>query len=204
VDVEGHAEEGCQVCGRGPATSVDVMQVTGMVVLFRTSTVKGRLCRECATAVARRAISHNLLFGWWGLIAAFVNLFIVVANVVTLLRVRRLPQPSGDTVGPRIAPARPVLQTPGPYVAGAATIIVLSLLVGAALRSDPVGAGRVGRCVVIDQPHLRVRSIVPCDGGEDGTVIAASSSADACPAEADGALPESEGDDVLLCIDVDA
>jgi hypothetical protein len=73
--------------------TVTFRQCTGLVLVFRVLTFKGRYCRECAELTFQRTTRHTLLTGWWGVFAVFANIYIVCANLLMYRRVRALGRP---------------------------------------------------------------------------------------------------------------
>ena len=83
----------CDSCQRAPATGVVVRRHVGMLLVQRFVKVRANLCRECGSRILRQYTLRTLWQGWWGLISFFANAFTILANVVYLLKLRRLPSP---------------------------------------------------------------------------------------------------------------
>ena len=70
---------------------IRLRQHTGMVVLMRmqTFTVQGTLA-ECEAAY-KRAQTHNLIVGWWGVFSfLFMNWIAILGNMSAIAGVRKL------------------------------------------------------------------------------------------------------------------
>lgn len=71
----------CEVCrDRRPVLRVAYYQNTGLLVVRRTETVKGMVCRSCSVRTFVRFEVHTLFLGWWGLISALVTPIYLVTN----------------------------------------------------------------------------------------------------------------------------
>ena len=88
----------CVVCGREPAARATFTANTGMVILSQWRKLAGPFCRECGLEVYRRQMAHTLAAGWWGFIAFFINLIVILANVRAWRSVSRLPEPTTPAV----------------------------------------------------------------------------------------------------------
>jgi hypothetical protein len=61
----------CDACGRmEPSTSLRFFKNTGMVIMFRTESAGGTLCRSCGLELFSKMTLHTLVLGWWGMIAS--------------------------------------------------------------------------------------------------------------------------------------
>ncbi|MFF3607390.1 hypothetical protein [Streptomyces sp. NPDC002463] len=106
---QGYAR-GCEVCGAQPAAAVTVRAHQGMIVVMRTVTRRGVLCRTGGLAVYRKTTSDTLVTGRWGLFSLFVTPFVVLGNVLgARSALRRLPEPYG-ALRPLLDPGRRVLR----------------------------------------------------------------------------------------------
>ncbi|MFI0976109.1 hypothetical protein ACH4SP_03665 [Streptomyces sp. NPDC021093] len=159
-------QAGCEVCGAQPATSVTVRSHQGMVVIMRTVTRRGVLCRTCGLAVYRQMTSSTLVTGWWGLFSLFVTPFVVLANVLgARAALRRLPEPYG-ALRPPLDPGRRVLRR-GPAMLILTPIALVSLAiptlvaVGLLAGDDAPVALSVGDCVhnEADWPEQRLTKV---------------------------------------------
>ncbi len=85
----------CHSCAQeGPTKRVTFRQNIGVVLLRFTTDKEGRFCKTCLRHHFWRTTLVTLVFGWWGLLSFFVTLFILPANVLTMLRAARLPEPN--------------------------------------------------------------------------------------------------------------
>ena len=90
----------CDACGRSePATTVRFFKNTGMVIMFRSESAGGRLCRSCGLDLGLRMTMWTLALGWWGMISFFVNIAFVANNFGNLLWAMTLP--SGAAIAVR-------------------------------------------------------------------------------------------------------
>jgi hypothetical protein len=145
--------QGCEVCGAQPAAAVTVRAHQGMIVVMRTVTRRGVLCRTCGLAVYRKMTSDTLVTGWWGLFSLFVTPFVVLGNVLgARSALRRLPEPYGALRPPldpgrrvlRRAPAMLVLTPLALLAAAIPTLLLVGLLAG---PGDEHAGLSVGDCV---------------------------------------------------------
>ncbi|MER5890244.1 hypothetical protein ABT160_40995 [Streptomyces sp. NPDC001941] len=124
----------------------------GMVIVMRTLTRRGTLCRTCGLSVYRQMTSDTLVTGWWGLFSFFVTPFVVLANVLgARSALRRLSEPQG-AVRPPLDPGRRVLRrAPAMLVLTPVALVVLLFaaltVVGLFAGDDDAGTLSVGDCV---------------------------------------------------------
>jgi hypothetical protein len=84
----------CQVCGRQAETKlVAFHQNIGALVIRFRKTVRGQLCRECASEVFRKFQLTNFFLGWWGVISLFMTPILITGNWIAWLRTRSLAAP---------------------------------------------------------------------------------------------------------------
>ena len=100
-----HGVDRCQQCGSFPARRVKFGRVTGMILLFRLHKVEFNACRSCGLSVGRAQQSRTLMTGWWGFISFFCNIWYVLRNAASLVRVSKLDPPTGG-VSPPLDPGR--------------------------------------------------------------------------------------------------
>jgi hypothetical protein len=67
-------------------------------------TYRGPFCRDCGSAVYKKAQGKTLVTGWWGIIAFFINCVFIVQNLVSRSKINRLPKPVGAPVALRRYP----------------------------------------------------------------------------------------------------
>jgi hypothetical protein len=90
----------CDACGRSePSTTVRFFKNTGMIIMFRSESAGGQLCRSCGLDVGLRMTMWTLALGWWGMISFFVNILFVANNFGNLLWALTLP--SGAAIAVR-------------------------------------------------------------------------------------------------------
>ena len=190
----------CVVCGREPAARATFTANTGMVILSQWRKVAGPFCRECGLEVYRRQMAHTLAAGWWGFIAFFINLIVILANVRAWRSVSRLPEPTTPAVRSPLRQGQPLWRRPAAWVAPAlAVLIVIFVAVGVSDR----GASRyAGQCVRFDAGHTKVLA-VPCSDSHDGKVIGVAPTKTSCPAGTSVAFRLTVDEDKVLCVDLD-
>jgi hypothetical protein len=103
----------CRSCGRFPAQVFPIRRHVGMILMQRFVKLRVPLCREHALFYTKQFLLKTLWQGWWGYISFFVNWFVVVADLVILVK-------AGKMAAPMAAP--PVAApTESPYGAPPAT-----------------------------------------------------------------------------------
>ena len=90
----------CVVCGMVPTKTVSIQRNVGMILLFRVTTLKKPLCRVHGRKVTREYLGKTLVFGWWGAISLFVNLFVIASDLKSLGAFRGLPEPTRPAMSP--------------------------------------------------------------------------------------------------------
>ncbi len=101
---------GCVVCGRGPTARLRLRRVTGMLNVFRWSSLDAPYCRLDGPAAARRWLGLTIALGPWGVLSLFLaSPVAIVYDIVALIRALRLPHPMGrpapGTVAAKVAEA---------------------------------------------------------------------------------------------------
>ncbi len=92
---EAIAVQPCAVCKlQVPTAVLRFRQNIGMVVMRKTATMSGHLCRRCSRAYFSNFTLSTLLLGWWGYISLFVTPFDVISNVWQFMKSQKLPDPS--------------------------------------------------------------------------------------------------------------
>ncbi|MGW2648647.1 LppU/SCO3897 family protein [Streptomyces sp. NPDC001393] len=128
---------GCDVCGGAPTVEVTVRGHQGMVVIMRQLHRRGVFCRTCALAVFRKMQSDTMAQGWWGPMSMLITPVILLINLFTLAKIRKLPEPVGAP-RPGLDPGRPVLARPmgivGLFPLTGFALFVLVVFVGMAVR----------------------------------------------------------------------
>jgi hypothetical protein len=76
----------CQACGRAaPTKKVEFMRNIGALVMRFSRTVRGEMCKRCASKFYWEFTLVTLFAGWWGVISFFYTLYILPANTVYYL-----------------------------------------------------------------------------------------------------------------------
>ena len=103
----------CQKClGPGPTKQVTFMRNIGVIVLRFSSTLSGRLCRNCIDQAFLTMWVPTLFFGWWGVISFVFTLIAVPTGLITYLGALSLPHPVPEPFNPTVG-APPVPLNPG-------------------------------------------------------------------------------------------
>jgi hypothetical protein len=76
-----------------------------MLFARKVTKLEKPMCRVHGPQMTRKFLGKTLVFGWWGVISLFVNLFIVAGNIKALGAFRDLDDPSA----PGSTPTSPVL-----------------------------------------------------------------------------------------------
>lgn len=87
----------CQICGNMRHTkAVTYYRNVGMLVMRRTYTVKGELCRPCIHKYFWEFAWKNLLMGPWGMISLIMMPIYLIQNacqyLVALYKLRDIPE----------------------------------------------------------------------------------------------------------------
>jgi hypothetical protein len=90
----------CQACGRNaPTKYVEFYQNIGVLVVRSMRSVRGNLCKRCIKKYFLKLTGLTLLTGWWGIISAILNPFLILNNVFRYLTSLRMPD-GGDGAFP--------------------------------------------------------------------------------------------------------
>jgi hypothetical protein len=85
----------CRHCGvSAPTKYVEFRRNIGMLVVRRSESIKGTLCKRCINQFFWSYTAVTLIAGWWGVVSFFVTPVFIVLNIVTVLGTIRLPPPS--------------------------------------------------------------------------------------------------------------
>jgi hypothetical protein len=188
----------CEQCGSTPARPVMFGRVTGMILLFRLNKIAFTACRSCGLSVGRAQQSKTLMTGWWGIISFFCNIWYVLRNAVSLVRVSKLDQPSGGVSQP-LDPGRSAFLRLGSLIAVAffgAWILIANAADGPASWSE-------GNCVKLtfDTNGREIAEPKHCSNdGTDMRIVDVVQSEDQCPVQSDGYVTVDETNDIY-CID---
>jgi hypothetical protein len=71
---------------------IQLIKVTGMLVLAHQSTVVHTGTAEELQAVYKKVLIHNLLAGWWEIFAFFWNIIALAANARARRQLQKLTQ----------------------------------------------------------------------------------------------------------------
>ena len=99
----------CQACGIvAPTRFVDFKQNVGMVVLRRSTTVSGYLCKPCVHKHFWKTTGTTLAVGWMSRVSLFIAPVFVVNNVVRYVSVLGMPGVGGADPASRTGKAAAV------------------------------------------------------------------------------------------------
>jgi hypothetical protein len=81
----------CAMCGtRAQLQAVTFTQNVGMLVVRHTKTISGAFCGPCILSTYWSCTLTSALVGWFGMISLIINPFILLINVIQLLRSARV------------------------------------------------------------------------------------------------------------------
>ena len=124
----------CDMCGYAPARPLRQRRIVGAVIAWRSGAVTLDLCRTCGSAYFTETQAQCLLKGWWGLLAVYATVPVLVRNWVHAASHRRhLAEPSSrdpSVVTPLPEPvlARPLRKRPLVYVTSSTALALLVLI----------------------------------------------------------------------------
>lgn len=76
----------CQVCGNArPTTHVSYYRNVGMLIMRRTITMRGEMCKPCIGKLFWEFTGKNILLGPWGFISLIVTPIYLIGNTATYL-----------------------------------------------------------------------------------------------------------------------
>lgn len=83
----------CWVCRRQdvPVVSVELGQVTALIIWIRISRYAAFLCRTCGEALYRQNQKSTLVGGWWSIWGPFMTPYRALANYSSYRKIRKLP-----------------------------------------------------------------------------------------------------------------
>ena len=84
----------CERCGASPAALVKSRRHLGLIIYGRTTTTNGVLCGTHARALVTSDLAKTLVLGWWGVFSFFINIFVVIGQLMTLSEVGRIGHPA--------------------------------------------------------------------------------------------------------------
>ncbi|HVX86200.1 MAG TPA: hypothetical protein VH253_15560 [Phycisphaerae bacterium] len=98
----------CQACGRNaPTKHVRYYQNIGMLFMRQLRTVDGSFCKRCSRHFFLKLTGLTLVTGWWGLISAIMNPFLIINNVVRFVGTLSLAEGADATAPLRAGYERP-------------------------------------------------------------------------------------------------
>src|SRR5215216_1765350 len=81
----------CESCGiESPTKAVTLYQNIGMLVMRRSQTIKGSLCKPCIDSYFWRFTLVNATLGWWGLISLIMTPIFLINNLIQFIGSRSL------------------------------------------------------------------------------------------------------------------
>jgi hypothetical protein len=83
----------CVVCGAVPTRVETIQRHVGMIVLQRFVRLKQPLCKTHGNEITHQYLAKTAREGWWGLIAFFVNIYVVGHDLLVLRRFDALDDP---------------------------------------------------------------------------------------------------------------
>ena len=102
----------CQACGRNaPTKYVEFYQNIGMLVLRSMRSVRGNLCKRCIKKYSLKLTGLTLLTGWWGMISAVINPFLIINNLFRYFASLGMADGGEVAAGPMVTTqaARPIV-----------------------------------------------------------------------------------------------
>ncbi|MEO7908402.1 MAG: hypothetical protein ABIV47_02015 [Roseiflexaceae bacterium] len=91
----------CQSCGlESPTKDVTLHQNIGMLMLRRSQTIKGSLCKPCIDSYFWRFTVVNAMLGWWGLLSLIMTPIFIINNVFQFIGSRGLGETYTGTRSP--------------------------------------------------------------------------------------------------------
>jgi hypothetical protein len=91
TNVQGGTIMPCQSCGlESPTKDVTLHQNIGLLVMRRSQTIKGSLCKPCIDSYFWRFTLVNATLGWWGLISLIMTPIFMINNLIQFIGSRSL------------------------------------------------------------------------------------------------------------------
>lgn len=146
----------CDMCGSAPAARISLRTVIGLFFLHRNNQLDFELCKPCGRSMFREAQSATLIRGWWGVVAPWLNIVILVQNVYKIRSHSRMNAPRSrdpevmTPFPPGIPLARPVASRLGPWLATLAFLAVVGAIVIDAVEAPAEQSPltrQIGTCV---------------------------------------------------------
>ena len=87
----------CQACRKmAPTRYCEFTQGIGMLVVRSSRSIRGNLCRDCASKYFWEMTGLTLLTGWWGMISFVMNIIYIISNVAHFAGSRSLQAPASQ------------------------------------------------------------------------------------------------------------
>lgn len=87
----------CPSCGeQSPLDIYQATKITAFLIMFQTNTEHRVSCASCGRKQKLAAALYCFVAGWWGIKAAFCNVFIIPANLFGALMIRTPTEPSPE------------------------------------------------------------------------------------------------------------
>jgi hypothetical protein len=98
----------CYACGATPTRKLPIRRHRGMIIVQQFFKIHQSLCRDHGVDASKKYLGKTLLEGWWGFVSFFVNIFVVISDIVVWLQYARLPEPIAG-----VAPVAPTAAVSG-------------------------------------------------------------------------------------------
>ncbi|WP_018349945.1 hypothetical protein [Longispora albida] len=172
----------------------------GLMIAYRSITVRGPLCRGCGITLFRFITGLTLYKGWWGPLSLVICPILLIVNLINRARLARLPEASptpGVEASAPLVPGKPVHRTPA--IAGLIIPVVFLGAIGLAIAhfSEPAKECYRGQTE-------GTRELVECSEPHLGRVLGTvDDKADACPPGSTALLKREEGGYYCLTANTD-
>ncbi len=135
---------GCRTCAATPTDTFTFREVAGGFFTWKMKTTEGTFCGPCAQSLGRAAQSRTATTGWFGFLAAVINLGVIPMNAVGLRRAAALPaNPNSSSLDPGSS----FFKRPGAFVMLAVFGLLGFVAVSAATDSTKtIDRMNVGEC----------------------------------------------------------
>jgi hypothetical protein len=87
------SEQVCHICRCAPAKRFPIRRHVGMVFMQRFVKLKMPMCRTHNLRYLREYLLKTLWQGWWGYISFWVNLFVILTDLIVLGLMLAMPKP---------------------------------------------------------------------------------------------------------------
>jgi hypothetical protein len=136
--------EECHVCGSTPARRVVFLSMSGLLVFYQLTRVRGEFCRDCGLNAYHARQRVTLMFGWWHLGGFLAPLFILNNRI----RARRFTKLDPPLATPGVLGEAPTPLDPGrkliplPWVLGLTLVGVPVALFALLILIGTLAGGR--------------------------------------------------------------